>query len=78
MGPPPVLAQIRNAGVQVEMFSAQPDLPSLNGNLQHLGKLLGDETKARELFAGYEQALVQQKTGLPTPGPRKRRRVCCC
>jgi len=61
MGPPPVLAQIRNAGVQVEMFSAQPDLPSLNGNLQHLGKLLGDETKARELFAGYEQALVQQK-----------------
>ena len=61
MGPPSVLAQIRNAGVQVEMFSAQPDLPSLNGNLQHLGKLLGDETKARELFAGYEQALVQQK-----------------
>lgn len=61
MGPPPILAQIRSAGVQVEMFSAQPDLPTLQGNLQHLGKLLGDEAKARELFAGYEQALDQQK-----------------
>ena len=33
MGPPPVLAQIRGAGVQVEMFSAEPDLPTLKGNL---------------------------------------------
>ena len=64
MGPPPVLAQIRSAGVQVEMFSAQPDLPTLKGNLQHLGKLLGSEPRADELFAGYEQALVQQKTWL--------------
>lgn len=61
MGPPPVLAQIRGAGVQVEMFSAQPDLPTLKDNLQHLGKLLGNDAKARELFAGYEQALNQQK-----------------
>ena len=59
MGPPPVLAQIRSAGVQVEMFSAQPDLPALKGNLQHLGKLLGNETKADEVFSGYEQALDQ-------------------
>ncbi|AZE80577.1 heme/hemin ABC transporter substrate-binding protein [Pseudomonas synxantha] len=61
MGPPPVLAQIRNAGVQVDMFSAQPDLPTLKHNLQHLGMLLGSEAKANTLFAGYEQALEQQK-----------------
>lgn len=61
MGPPPVLAQIRGAGVQVEMFSAEPDLPTLKGNLQHLGKLLGSEAKADELFTGYAQALEQQK-----------------
>ena len=61
MGPPPVLAQIRNAGVQVEMFSAQPDLPTLKDNLQHLGKLLGSEAKADELFTAYAQALDQQK-----------------
>ncbi|ONH52877.1 iron complex transport system substrate-binding protein [Pseudomonas cedrina] len=61
MGPPPVLAQVRNAGVQVEMFSAQPDLQALKDNLQHLGKLLGNGAKASELLAGYEQALEQQK-----------------
>ncbi|MBT0625928.1 ABC transporter substrate-binding protein [Pseudomonas fluorescens] len=61
MGPPPVLAQIRGAGVQVEMFSAEPDLPTLKGNLQHLGKLLGSEAKANELFTGYAQALEQQR-----------------
>jgi iron complex transport system substrate-binding protein len=61
MGPPPVLAQIRGAGVQVEQFSAQPDLPTLKGNLQDLGKLLGSEAKASELFTEYEQALSEQK-----------------
>ena len=61
MGPPPVLAQIRSAGVQVDMFSAQPDLPTLKGNLAHLGKLLGSEDQANALFAVYEQALAQQK-----------------
>lgn len=66
MGPPPVLAQIRSAGVQVEMFSARPDLPTLKGNLQHLGALLGSEAKARELFTGYEQALEQQKRWVAT------------
>ncbi|MCP1508854.1 iron complex transport system substrate-binding protein [Pseudomonas marginalis] len=66
MGPPPVLAQIRSAGVQVEMFSARPDLPALKGNLQHLGALLGSEAKARELFTGYEQALEQQKRWVAT------------
>ena len=66
MGPPPVMAQIRSAGVQVEMFSARPDLPTLKGNLQHLGALLGSEAKARELFTGYEQALEQQKRWVAT------------
>ena len=62
MGPPPVLAQIRSAGVQVDMFSAQPDLPTLKDNLHHLGKLLNSEAKANTLFVGYEQALEQQKS----------------
>ncbi|AZE96565.1 Heme ABC transporter, cell surface heme and hemoprotein receptor HmuT [Pseudomonas orientalis] len=61
MGPPPVLTQIRSAGVQVEMFSAQPDLASLNSNLSRLGKLLDSEAKASELFSEYEQALDLQK-----------------
>lgn len=60
MGPPPVLAQIRNAGVQVELFSATPDLPTLQGNLRHLGQLLGGEAQAAQLFQGYQQQLDRQ------------------
>ncbi|WP_460319036.1 heme/hemin ABC transporter substrate-binding protein [Pseudomonas ogarae] len=60
MGPPPVLAQIRNAGVQVELFSATPDLSALQGNLQHLGQLLGAEAEATRLFDRYQEQLSQQ------------------
>jgi iron complex transport system substrate-binding protein len=75
MGPPPILSQIRNAGVQVELFSAQPDLPALQSNLQHLGKLLGAEEQASKLFQSYQQKLDQQKVRVtkaqlsqPSPG----------
>lgn len=61
MGPPPVLSQIRSAGVRVELFSAQPDLSTLQGNLQRLGKLLGAEDRATQLLATYQKALEQQK-----------------
>ena len=61
MGPRPVLAQIRNAGVPVEMFSAQADLVSLQGTLAHLGRLLGDEAQAAQLFKGYQQQLEQHQ-----------------
>jgi len=61
MGPPPVLAQIRNAGVQVELFSATPDLPTLKENLSHLGRLLGAETKAEQLFQHYQAQLAAQQ-----------------
>ena len=75
MGPPPVLSQIRNAGVQVELFSAQPDLPTLQGNLQHLGKLLGAEEQAGQAYQRYQEQLDQQKIRVtkaqltqPSPG----------
>ncbi|APV40744.1 hemin ABC transporter substrate-binding protein [Pseudomonas frederiksbergensis] len=60
-GPPPVLSQVRSAGVQVELFSAQPDLSTLQGNLQRLGKLLGAEDQALQVFQTYQQQLDQQK-----------------
>lgn len=75
MGPPPILSQIRNAGVQVELFSVQPDLPALQSNLEHLGKLLGAEGRASKLFQAYQQQLDQQKVRVtqaqlsqPSPG----------
>lgn len=59
MGPPPVLAQIRSAGVKVELFSTTPDLPTLQGNLQHLGQLLGAQAEATRLFDRYQAQLTQ-------------------
>lgn len=59
MGPPPVLAQIRAAGVQVELFSAAPNLTALQDNLRHLGQLLGTEDRARAMFEDYQMRLSQ-------------------
>ncbi|NQD91290.1 ABC transporter substrate-binding protein [Pseudomonas sp. CrR25] len=60
MGPPPVLAQLQAAGVRVEQLSAKADLPTLQGNLQRIGTLLGRAQRARELFAAYQQRLGAQ------------------
>ncbi|MGE7992699.1 heme/hemin ABC transporter substrate-binding protein [Pseudomonas sp. NPDC089554] len=75
MGPPPVLAQIRNAGVRVELFSSQADLAAVDQNLKQLGSLLGAEQKASELAASYHQqldqlqaAVKQAQTGQKAPG----------
>lgn len=57
MGPPPVLAQVRKAGVRVELFSSQAELAAVDQNLKHLGTLLGAEEKAAQLAAGYRQQL---------------------
>jgi len=60
MGPPPVLAQLRSAGVRVEVVSAKADLPSLQASLQRLGSLLGEPQRAEQAFAAYQQRLQQQ------------------
>lgn len=61
MGPPPVIAQVKNAKVQVELFSAQPDLPTLEKNITHLGQLLGAQAQAAQLLESYQQQLTAQK-----------------
>ncbi|VVQ08125.1 Hemin-binding periplasmic protein HmuT [Pseudomonas fluorescens] len=60
MGPPPVLSQVKAAKVQVELFSAQPDLPTLEKNVTHLGQLLGTEAQAKQLLQSYQQQLDAQ------------------
>ncbi|TPG95387.1 hemin ABC transporter substrate-binding protein [Pseudomonas caspiana] len=61
MGPPPVLSQIRSAGVQIELFSAKPDLMTLQDNLKHLGSLLGAEDRAARLFESYQRMLDHER-----------------
>jgi iron complex transport system substrate-binding protein len=75
MGPPPVLAQLRGAGVQVEMLSSTPDLESLHSSLQRIGALLGEPQRAEQAFAAYQHRLQQQADWLqaaqrqqPAPG----------
>lgn len=60
MGPPPVLAQLKAAGVRIELLSAKADVPSLQHNLSELGQLLGKPTEAQALMAGYQQRLDNQ------------------
>lgn len=60
MGPPPVLAQLKAAGVRIELLSATPDVPSLQHNLTELGELLGKPDEAKVLMAGYQQRLETQ------------------
>jgi iron complex transport system substrate-binding protein len=57
MGPPPVLAQIRGAGVRVELFSSRADLDAVHGNLKQLGELLGKSEQAEQRFSDYHQQL---------------------
>ncbi|VVP66213.1 Hemin-binding periplasmic protein HmuT [Pseudomonas fluorescens] len=60
MGPPPVLAQLKAAGVRIELLSAKADVPSLQHNLTELGQLLGKPDEAKALIAGYQQRLETQ------------------
>ncbi|WP_443218075.1 heme/hemin ABC transporter substrate-binding protein [Pseudomonas sp. MIL19] len=66
MGPPPVLAQLRGAGVRVEMLSSKADLSSLQSSLQRIGTLLGEPQRADQAFAVYQQRLQQQADWLVT------------
>lgn len=75
MGPPPVLAQIRGAGVKVELFSSKADLQAVESNLKQLGRLLGNEQQAEQVYADYRQQLDALQARLkqvqaqhPSPG----------
>ncbi|MDP2749114.1 hemin ABC transporter substrate-binding protein [Pseudomonas sp.] len=71
MGPPPVLAQLRGAGVRVEMLSSKADLTSLQASLQRIGTLLGEPQRADQAFAAYQQRLQQQADWLVTAQRRQ-------
>ncbi|KAB0491241.1 heme/hemin ABC transporter substrate-binding protein [Pseudomonas vancouverensis] len=60
MGPPPVLAQLKAAGVRIELLSAKPDVPALQHNLTELGQLLGKDAEAQALMGGYLKRLQSQ------------------
>jgi len=64
MGPPPVLAQLKAAGLKIETFSAKPDLSALEDTLTRLGHLLGREEQAAEQLNDYRLKLTQLRAQL--------------
>jgi len=60
MGPPPVIAQIKAAGIRVESLPAKADLQTLERNVLRLGELLGSQEQAREQISAYRQSLQRQ------------------
>ena len=60
MGPPPVIAQLKAAGIRIEMLPAKADLQTLERNVLHLGELLGTQEQAREQMTAYRQSLQRQ------------------
>ncbi|MFK8401561.1 hemin ABC transporter substrate-binding protein [Pseudomonas sp. BGr12] len=60
MGPPPVLQQLRAAGVRIETLSATADEKTVHNTIQRLGELLGAPDKARQVEADFDARLAAQ------------------
>ncbi|MBD9415370.1 ABC transporter substrate-binding protein [Pseudomonas sp. PDM16] len=60
MGPPPVIAQIRAAGIRIETLPATPDQAVLERNVLRIGELLGEPVRAQQLISTYRQRLQRQ------------------
>ncbi|MFS2125315.1 heme/hemin ABC transporter substrate-binding protein [Pseudomonas sp. Pseusp97] len=60
MGPPPVLKQLRGAGVRIETLSAKADEKTVHDTIQRLGELLGAPEKARQAEADFDARLAAQ------------------
>ena len=70
IGPPPVLEQLKAAGVQIEVLSSGAELGVLNNNLKRLGELLGESVAAEQAWQQFEQSLAQAKPQLIGASPK--------
>jgi hypothetical protein len=74
MGPPPVLAQIRKAGVRVELFSSKAELPAVDENLKHLGHCWAASSRRQRWPAtttaaeGLQDKIKQAQASQKAPG----------
>lgn len=61
MGPPPVLQQLRAAGVRIETLSAKADEQTVQDNLLRLGKLLGSPDQAKQVAEDFQSRIAAQE-----------------
>ena len=57
-GPPTALAQVRSAGITVEVIATEPTIAGAQGRLRHLARLFGKEAKGEELITGMNADLA--------------------
>lgn len=64
MGPPPVLAQLRAAGVQIETLPVDADLLAVSHSVRRMGQLLGRSAEAERVLQAFSQAMAQHNKQL--------------
>lgn len=78
MGPPPVIAQVRSAKVQVELFSAQPDLPTLEKTSRISGSCSARKPRRRSCWKVINSSSPRRRRESPSGRSGTRRPVCWC
>lgn len=78
MGPPPVLAQVKAAKVKVELFSAQPDLPTLEKMSLNWASCSARKARRRSCCRLINSNSRRRKRALPKCRPRAKPPECCC
>lgn len=64
MGPPPVLEQLRAAGVQIETLAADADVAAVSRTVRRMGQLLQRSEQAEQVLAQFKQAIAEQQQQL--------------
>lgn len=64
MGPPPVLEQLRAAGVQIETLSVDADVAAVSQTVRRMGQLLQRSEQAEQVLAQFKKAMAEQQQQL--------------
>lgn len=66
MGPPPVLEQLRAAGVQIETLPVDADVAAASQTVRRMGQLLQRSEQAEQVLARFKHAIAEQQQQLQT------------
>ena len=61
MGPPPVLEQLRAAGVQIETLSVDADVAAVSQTVRRMGQLLQRSEQAEQVLARFKHGMAEQQ-----------------
>lgn len=73
MGPPPVLAQLRAAGVRIETLPVDADIEAVSQTVRRIGQILQRDAQAEQALTLFKEAMAQQQqtlSGLKGAAPR--------